>query len=121
MSLEGTGATHFPADPILVPIGTSGRFKLVQDYVYFGFTRVPAGFEHDMASVPRAVWAIISPFELGPAALVHDWLYHVRDRPRSKADKLFLAMMQAYGIPWWRRYAAYAAVRAAGGSRWNRK
>ena len=35
------------------------------------------------------------------------------------ADDLFLRLMVAEGVSWWRRNAAYAAVRAAGWTYWN--
>ena len=36
---------------------------------------VPAGFETDLASVPRAAWALIAPWDVARAAIVHDILY----------------------------------------------
>ena len=36
---------------------------------------VPKGFVTDLASVPRAMWAFIAPFDVARAAIVHDLLY----------------------------------------------
>ena len=54
---------------------------------------IPKGFESDMASVPRFLWAVIPP--IGPynkAALLHDYLYKTGKYTRDKTDKLFLAV-----------------------------
>ena len=36
---------------------------------------VPTGFVTDLASVPRAMWWLIAPFDVARAAIVHDILY----------------------------------------------
>ena len=35
---------------------------------------VPAGYITDLASVPRSIWAVISPFDVARAAVIHDLL-----------------------------------------------
>lgn len=100
---------------------------------------VPEGFTHDFASVPRVLWMLISPLDLGLASLFHDWLYRAGGRvttlrwdrtdgrwdpvedpwSRRYADELFARMMREQGVPKWRRRAAYLAVRLAGGSSWR--
>ena len=95
----------------------------------------------DMASVPRACWAFIAPFDVARAAVVHDILYEkintqykivnesaaAEDGPIDKkerevyrkiADNVFLEGMNASTPPVasWKKYAAYYAVRAFG--RW---
>ena len=40
-----------------------------------GKVTVPKGFETDMASVPRACWMFIAPFDVARAAVIHDLLY----------------------------------------------
>lgn len=91
---------------------------------------IPEGFVFDFASVPRIVWALISPMDLGAAPpLVHDWMYHLRGRTpmlvdgrvrvpkwsRKDADRLFARMMREAGVAKWRRRMAYRAVRLFGG------
>lgn len=120
--------THWPEWPLLRPLGSGEQFVLEADYVYELWLRVPAGFVHDMASVPKVLWALISPFDLGPAALVHDYGYSVRGRfspstrpwTRASVDSLFNNMMKASGVAWWRRRTAYLAVRAFGARRWKK-
>lgn len=73
---------------------------------------VPAGFQTDFASVPRALWPIFPP--QGPwceAAVVHDYLYGSCRCSRFLADSLFREAMYRLGVPVWRRVAAYYAVR----------
>jgi hypothetical protein len=100
---------------------------------------VPKGFTHDFASVPRVLWALISPLDLGLASIFHDWLYQrggevttLRWRfeagvwepvgvpwKRVQTDELFARMMREQGVVKWRRRAAYAAVRAWGVEHWH--
>jgi hypothetical protein len=72
---------------------------------------VDDGFETDLASVPR--WAYYGLFGnvAHKAAVVHDWLI-AEGHSREAADKEFLAAMRASGVPPWRRWPMYAAVRA---------
>ena len=102
---------------------------------------VPKGYITDMASVPRACWAFIAPFDVARAAVVHDILYEKintqykavhesaaaeegpatkkeRETYREIADHVFLEGMNASEppVPAWKKYAAYYAVRVFG--RW---
>lgn len=96
--------------------------------------RVRAPFDFDLASVPRVVWPVIGPHELGIISpLLHDWLYRCggvappdfgwltpdRTYTRGEADRLFLSTMKREGVPWLRRNVAYAAVRAFGRGSWR--
>ena len=100
---------------------------------------VPAEFEHDFASVPRLLWALISPFDLGLASIFHDWLYRKGgrvttlrwpkggsewvpvERPwtRRDADRLFARIMREQGVKKWRRRLAFQAVHQFGGDAWQ--
>lgn len=78
--------------------------------------KVPKGFETDLASVPRAIWAWIPP--LGRylrAAIVHDYLYRTGQLPRKVADKSFHALMRRAGVGAARARLMYWAVRVGGG------
>lgn len=88
---------------------------------------IPAGFEYDKASVPRAVWWLISPDDLGEVApLVHDWCYAhggaipgaVTPYTRAEADALFNRHMSMDHVQAWKRRLAFRAVRTFGGSHW---
>lgn len=83
---------------------------------------VPAGFITDLASVPRLLWWLIAPFCLGPAAVLHDFLYRRggfyggRTWTRRDVDRLFGRVMRESGVPRWKRRLAFRAVRLFGRS-----
>ena len=91
------------------------------------------GMVTDLASVPRACWAFIAPWDVARAAVIHDHLYaslrhYYNDVPnmdkkvwkkgRSLSDKIFLLGMNAAEpkVPFWKKYSAYKSVRVFG--RW---
>ena len=100
---------------------------------------VPCGFHHDFATVPRLLWALISPLDLGLASIFHDWLYRKGGKvetlkwlpdngiwepqrqpwSRKHTDELFARIMREQGVARWRRRAAYLAVRAFGRDHWG--
>ena len=89
---------------------------------------VPKGFVTDLASVPRAMWAFIAPFDVARAAIVHDLLYKTIRQYRCKmkdkedkelvkkakiaSDKVFLLGMHDAEpkIPGWKSYSSWKAV-----------
>lgn len=99
---------------------------------------VPERFDHDFASVPRLLWTLVAPLDLGIASIFHDWLYieagrvetlrwaasgwEAVDEPwtREDADRLFARLMREQGVARWRRRAAYLAVRVFAASFWGR-
>lgn len=112
-----------------VVYGDGRTWKVVNEFdVYLGpgitdYTiKVPAGFETDFASVPRILWNILPPTDKwGKAAVVHDYIYRSGGRLDEKvsisrfwADYIFLAGMHTLGVPWWKRYAMFVAVRLFG-------
>ena len=98
-------------------------------------------FETDLASVPRAIWWLISPWDIARAAIIHDLLYkRIREyradnedfndinveevqrtykAAKKASDKVFLmAMLDADpSVPKWKIYSAYYAVVLFG--RWS--
>ena len=89
---------------------------------------IAEGYETDLASIPRVFWRVIAPFELSISApLVHDYLYgnggvaQNQVLTREETDKLFLKIMEAEGVPWWRRKIAYRAVRMFAGFAWRER
>ena len=99
------------------------------------------GFVTDLASVPRAIWWLISPWDIARAAIIHDLLYkRIRqyrlknedlDDPnieevqrayktaKKASDKVFLMAMKDAdpAVPKWKMYATYYAVVLFG--RWS--
>ncbi len=84
---------------------------------------IPAGFETDLASIPRSFMGLIPVNgKHRNAAIVHDYLYVTKPDwcSRSLADSVFLEAMQVLGESRLRRAAMYAAVRVGGWVYWNR-
>ena len=121
--------------PVVTYLVAERAWVLEQAYLYQdGATRilVPAGFQFDLASVPRLLWSVIAPFELSIAApLLHDFLYRYRGRPpagsvvppreysRAQTDRLFERIMGEEGVPAWRRELAYRTVRLLAWAEWR--
>ena len=84
--------------------------------------KVPVGFTTDFASIPRLFWIIYPPDgQYTQAAVLHDYLYNIQDRPRATADAIFLEAMQVLGVPFLRRKIIYRAVRLFGWIPWNNR
>ena len=88
---------------------------------------VAAGFETDLASVPRLFWTLLPA--CGPhnrAAVVHDWLYarrrietvdgKIRKPRRNECDWIFLVALKDCGVGWVKRNAMWLAVRSPAGA-----
>tara|TARA_X000000950_G_scaffold111136_1_gene140073 strand:+ start:1660 stop:2109 length:450 start_codon:yes stop_codon:yes gene_type:complete len=95
-----------------------------------GEIKVDSGFQTDLASVPRALWGVLSPWDIARAAVIHDQLYAccvkyfrsldssktVHNKAREISDKVFLLAMNSAEPPIadWKKKAAYYAVRVFG-------
>lgn len=113
-----------------IPLAHTGPTEatVLMDIVLFGVL-IPAGYQTDGASVPRAFYNIIARFtDALPAALVHDIRYDPwpdpdgkkrRTMTRKQADREFLDNLKACGVNLARRQAAYRAVRLFGSRPWN--
>jgi hypothetical protein len=130
-------------------------FRLVSAWSYTwehqGLRRrltIPAGFEHDGASIPRFLWSCLGLTPAGlisAAAVAHDALYRHSGRLprgwlheqmpgaagwsdayltgtgfycRQEADLLFARLMREAGVPKLRRRLAYIGVRIGGYFAW---
>lgn len=73
------------------------------------FGPVEPGFITDGASVPRLFWWIASPCtDAFEAAVLHDWrLFNEMSNPHW----LFFVDLLRYGVPKWRAYLLYLAVK----------
>ena len=81
---------------------------------------VPAGFVAEFASIPRALWAELSPVgEHQRAAILHDYLYWFQPCEREETDNLLMIAMKEGGVSDLRRGAVYAGVRIGSGDAWN--
>jgi len=114
-------------DDILVKSVGDNTWELLEPFEWYGIV-VPKGFITDWASIPRLFWGIINPAgQIKAAALTHDYLYSKRGklyaqppRTRKQCDQIFLNIMVAVGMSWFKRTMAYTAVRAFGWIAWNK-
>ena len=91
------------------------------------------GMQTDLASVPRICWAVLSPWDVARAAIIHDHLYaalrlywqdteifdyRTWEKGKYLADKIFLMGMKSADpkVPSWKMYPADWAVRLFGSS-----
>ena len=83
---------------------------------------IPAGFECDGASIPRAFWRLIGPpmdCHYIEEAIRHDWLYLHQPVSRAAADRAFFVWLNKKGLRI-RRYLIYTAVRLFGWIAWHK-
>jgi hypothetical protein len=83
---------------------------------------IPAliGLEFDGASIPVWAWPLIgSPFtgKYRLAAVIHDTLCEIRDRPSAEAHWVFRECLRALGVGRLRARVMYLAL-MLGGSKW---
>jgi hypothetical protein len=86
-----------------------------EPYIYLdedGRLELTPGYVWDFASGP----AVDTP-DMVAASLVHDAFYELMKRDlfpwdrRKQVDKLFVAMLKEFGMPWYRRLWVYLGVR----------
>ena len=90
--------------------------SLIYESDIVGPVSVPAGFETDLASVPR----LIVIYELWGnrchrEAVIHDYLYRQDSVPQAsklQADRVFLEAMRVRGNPFYIRWFMFAGVAA---------
>ncbi len=85
---------------------------------------VPKGFRTDLASVPRAVPGVLRLFFRGPlqtawAAILHDWLYRMKEVARRIADAMFYEALRATGESTVGAWMMWLGVRSGGWWAWR--
>jgi hypothetical protein len=129
------GQGTFSQPSLNVPINALGWFKDMRIYYVqtgviqwspnpgqlFQPVNAPRGFVTDLASIPRILWVAFRPEgAYAYAAVVHDYLYWVQDRPREEADEIFKTAMEDSEVGWVIKEAVYLAVRSPFGQMaWN--
>lgn len=118
--------------PAILEIIGPNRWRLAEPFEYHvgrypsdEVIRVPAGFETDLASIPRLFWPLLPPQgRYAKAAILHDWLYVLGPAgdaaARQRADAIFLEAMAVLGCPAWQRRLIHAAVRLFGAAAFGR-
>lgn len=112
--------------PVLEPVSpATWRLRYCWTLIYKGeYYSIPAGFDTDGASIPRALWTICGdPMSIPRlyAAIVHDYLYSGGDpdATRKDADTLYRDLQIALGISKAKAYTEYYALRIFGRSHWQ--
>lgn len=85
---------------------------------------VPVGFETDFASIPFGIRNLFPPLgRWGRPAIIHDYLYATQGErgrfDRLEADRIFQEAMEVVGVPAWRRFVMFRAVRIGGAGGWG--
>jgi len=103
------------------------RRMRIHDHTTLEFTRpdgetipVLIGLVFDGASIPRWAWWLIgSPFTgaYREAAVIHDTLCFVKDRPHWETHRVFYEAARAMGCSRFRAWLMYRAL-LIGGSKW---
>ena len=122
---------------VLRPKLDGRKFIVEDDYVVYvecsGFSgeiKIPAGFETDLASIPKIFWSWIPPCgKHSFSAVIHDYLYCMHEVEsngviipftKKQADEVFYNKMVYYGVPKLRAKMMYYAVRAFGRKYWKK-
>lgn len=100
-------------------LGKPGHFITDSISIYksdkYGNITVPADFDTDFASIPNVVprWLFDPLCHARWPALFHDYLCREAEsyEERVIADHIFLECMEDVGLPKWRRYIMFSAVR----------
>lgn len=129
LAKQGSSAFSHPDElPLKVGVVRNGWFGrrvvvTTTEPVWFldavGRIEIPAAFNCDLASVPRWLWLIVSPFDLALEGLFHDQGYREQKLTRRYVDFLMLHMMELRKVPVWVRYPVWLAVRMFGGKAWK--
>ena len=98
------------------------RWEVLEPFSYTGRVDtfvVPQGFTTDFASVPRpVVWLLPRYGHWTQSAILHDYLWSLARSGQFNfydADGLFNRSMRELGVPFWRRWIMWTAVRFAAG------
>lgn len=104
----------------LLHIGDNSEEWVTEGVTYYlsdkaGEVRVPSGFKTDLASIPDFVPRFIADpaGKSRLAAIVHDYLCRQAQNRKDRvlADHVFLEAMKDTGVPGWRRWLMFSAVR----------
>jgi hypothetical protein len=102
-----------------------GQFILAAPLVYRSDVAarvivVPAGFQTDLASVPRLPLVFLLAGDCArEAAIVHDYLYSTHLIDRKTADAVLREASACTGVSALRRWLMWAGVRIGGASHWG--
>lgn len=114
----------------VIPLGWSHEvhtWLVLETFRYYSaltdkVIEVEAGFETNLASIPRvAKWIYDNDGDHHDAAIVHDHIYYTRPVwcSRALADAIFKEAMRSRGVGFTKRWTMWAAVRLGGWIAWR--
>ena len=115
-------------DPLIVELVGKNIWKIDIPFEYHvgiypsnEIIKVPKGFITNFASVPRALWWLVSPIDNhAKAAVVHDFCYYSKyQNDRKKSDDIFAEALEALGVNKLKIWCMYWSVRLFAWRRWN--
>ena len=123
------GELEFELPKLLLLPGDGRHHRLAEDWhVSFRgeWYSVPCGFVTDGASIPAALRFICGDPNKAPRvypAILHDWGYSRggSEDDRRHYDDLYRDVQIVLGIPRFKAYVEWAALRVCGGSHFGRK
>jgi len=116
-------------DPLVVELIDKNSWRLTASFEYHigcypseEIIKVPSGYITDFASVPRALWWIISPIgRHAKAAVVHDYCYTIHyGNDRQLCDDMFAEAMKVLGVSRWKIFCMYWSVRLFAQRAWDK-
>lgn len=100
-----------------------GQWVLLRDLIWHSDSEryvVPAGFETDLASVPRLLrWLLDVNGSSRRPAVLHDYLYRMQPISRAQADAIFRRALEAEGTILPGRWLYWSGVRVGGWIAWR--
>ncbi len=107
------------SDLVVKANGAPGRWVLDEPLIWeldnTSILEVPAGFKTDLASIPPPFRNILNVNGRSRrAAVLHDYLYKTKEKPRAKCDLLFRQGLIAEGMSRLGAYTYWLGVRAGG-------
>jgi hypothetical protein len=125
-TLKNKFATYtyvMPGKPIdYVVLGPDGVYKTMISLSSHGFIVLGSGYSWDGASGPA-----IDTEDIMGASAIHDALYQLMEKGlldikwKKDADRTLFELSVSAGMPWWRAWYVYLAVRLFGGKHLKNK
>ena len=105
--------------PLIVKLVGKNLWEVVEPFDYHigsypseEIINIPIGFITNFASVPRIFWWLISPIDThAKAAVIHDYCYGCHYDEKKRCDDIFAEGMTVLGVPKWKIFCMYWAVR----------
>jgi hypothetical protein len=98
------------------------RWMLLAPFVFYvdgEKFEVPIFFWTDFASIPKIVWPIVSPYDIGKGPIPHDFGYFSGLKTKEFWDDVLIECMRYEKIERWKCRPVYNAVHWLGKATWD--